>query len=399
MGLPLGWLAETGVARHSVSKEITRYIKPDVQRELWARSAGRCEFDGCNALLFRSSVTQERVNVGEQAHIYSFSQDGPRGWGRFITNRAALNEIHNLMLVCHGCHKTIDQDKQGVRYSVELLRQWKTGHERRIEIVTGIAANKKSHVILYGANIGRYQSDLQLAPAVEAMFPDWYPATERAEELSMSWYGRDHDSAYWATEAANLAAMFSQKIEPLLLRPDRRHFSVFALAPMPLLMKLGALMSDQTDAEVYQLHREPRTWKWLDGPDDFEFRLRRPGTTDHNPALVISLSDTIAADRIPSTSDKPYSIWELTIAQPSNDFLKSRDQLSRYRRAVRQILDEIGGVHGKATPIEIFPAMPVSCAVELGRVRMPKADSDWVVYDYSNNRQAFVHALTLGAAQ
>ncbi len=34
---------------------------------------GRCEFAGCNAPLWRSTVTQEAVNTAEKAHIYAFS--------------------------------------------------------------------------------------------------------------------------------------------------------------------------------------------------------------------------------------------------------------------------------------------------------------------------------------
>ena len=64
-------------------KEVTRYIKKEVERELWARAAGRCQFNGCNRILYKSPVTQERVNISEKAHIYSFSEDGPRGWGPF----------------------------------------------------------------------------------------------------------------------------------------------------------------------------------------------------------------------------------------------------------------------------------------------------------------------------
>lgn len=94
-------------------KEITRHIKPQVERELWARAAGRCQFSGCNSFLYKSPVTQERVNISEKAHIYSFSDSGPRGWGPFIKNKEKLNDIENLMLVCHGCHKIIDQDKLG----------------------------------------------------------------------------------------------------------------------------------------------------------------------------------------------------------------------------------------------------------------------------------------------
>src|SRR4051794_29477546 len=93
--------------------DVTRKIKPEVERELWERAAARCEFSGCNKLLYKSGVTQEPMNLAEKAHIYSFSKGGPRGWGPFRLNRSGINDITNLMLVCHDCHKLIDEDKKG----------------------------------------------------------------------------------------------------------------------------------------------------------------------------------------------------------------------------------------------------------------------------------------------
>ena len=62
--------------------EVTRHIKRPVERELWARAAARCQFSGCNKLLYKSAVTQESVNVSQNAHIYAFSDliswDSPR---------------------------------------------------------------------------------------------------------------------------------------------------------------------------------------------------------------------------------------------------------------------------------------------------------------------------------
>ena len=66
-----------------MAKEVTRYIKREVERVLWAKAGGRCQFNGCNRLLYRSPITLETVNISEKAHIYSFSEDGPRGWGYF----------------------------------------------------------------------------------------------------------------------------------------------------------------------------------------------------------------------------------------------------------------------------------------------------------------------------
>src|SRR5436190_5580844 len=97
-------------------KEVTRRIDPKTERELWGRAAARCQFSDCNRLLYKSPVTQEPVNLAEMAHIYSFSKVGPRGWGPLKKNPTGLNDVTNLMLACHDCHKKIDQDKRGERY-------------------------------------------------------------------------------------------------------------------------------------------------------------------------------------------------------------------------------------------------------------------------------------------
>lgn len=378
-----------------MTKEVTRYIKREVERELWARAAGRCEFDGCNRPVFKSPVTQEKVNISEKAHIYSFSEKGPRGHGPL--KRAELNELANLLLVCHDCHKKIDQDKKGARYSAALLRGWKDEHEKRIAIVTGVDPTKKSHVILYGANIGDQTSKLQPEAAKDALFPDWYPAEERPIQLSMSWEGKDDQDTYWKTEEANLKSAFNRQVRPLLDGGECPHLSLFALAPMPLMALFGSLLTDKVPAQAYQLHREPfQTWKWINGPANFSFRVLLPQSFENPPALVISLSDSISHSRVTVIMGEAVSIWELTIDQPNNDFLKSKEQLSLFRETVRKLMVDIGKAHGKQTPLAIFPAMPVACAVDLGRVRMPKADPPWIIFDQNPKHGKFIRALEIG---
>src|SRR5438270_9524221 len=80
-----------GVPRRDVA-ELTRAVRRDVERELWTCAAGRCEFAGCNRPLYRSPITNERVNISEKAHIYAFSKRGPRGRGPFSKNMASLND-------------------------------------------------------------------------------------------------------------------------------------------------------------------------------------------------------------------------------------------------------------------------------------------------------------------
>lgn len=388
-----------GHKSQSVPKEVTRNIKPEIVRELWGRAAARCQFSDCNRLLYKSPVTQERVNIAQMAHIYSFSEDGPRGWGLFKNKPSALNDIGNLMLVCYDCHKKIDQDTGGARYPAELLQGWKEAHETRIRIVTGIAPTKKSHVLLYGSRIGDERSPLSYAAAVASMFPIWYPADERPVNLSMLCAHDDSTPEFWTTEAAHLRREFDRHIRLRSEEANPNHFSVFALASQPLLILLGALLTDKVPSVVYQLHREPSTWAWQPHPDNFAFHINEPKDKSGTPALAISLSAKIVPERITAVLPDHCSIWELTIDEPHNDFLRSEAQLSMFRAAARRIVAAIGAAHPGAAELPIFPAMPVACAVELGRVRMPKADAPWHVFDQNHKHQNFISALRVGNHQ
>jgi len=382
-------------------KKVTRYIKREVERELWARAAGRCQFNGCNCILYKSPITQERVNISEKAHIYSFSENGPRGWGLLRRNRKRLNDVENLMLMCHGCHKTIDLDKKGKKYSAELLQQWKMEHEYRVVTVTGIAANRKSHVVFYGSNIGEQRSPLQQEDAMEAMFPDRYPVSEHPICLSMSCSHEDRCAAFWESELTHLNRVFGQKVLPLIEDNQTKHFSLFSLAAIPLLIQLGTLFTDKISLDTYQPIREPKGWDWQDFPEGFEFVIKRPKELTGKPVLVVSLSDIINHDRIRKIMGEDVSIWVLTVPEEhiGNDNIRAKVQLSMMRTVVRKLMVQIKEAHGSTTPLSVFPAMGVSCSVEMGRARMPKADMPWIIYDQSNKENRFIKAITIGDIQ
>jgi len=382
-------------------KEVTRYIKKEIERELWARAAGRCQFNGCNRILYKSPVTQERVNISEKAHIYSFSEDGPRGWGPFKKNPKSLNDIGNLMLMCHDCHKTIDQDEDGSKYSASLLRQWKNEHEHRVFTVTGIVANKKSHVVFYGSNIGEQRSPLQQEDAMDAMFPDRYPVTGNSVCLSMSCSHEDKTDAFWESESAHLNRVFDQKVLPLIESDQIKHFSLFSLAPIPLLIKLGALFTDKISVDTYQPIREPKGWHWQEFPEGFEFVIKKSEVANGAPVLVISLSDIINHERIKTVMGEQVSIWELTVSEEhiGNDNIRNSTQLSMMRSIIRKLMVLIKDAHGSTTALAIFPAMAVSCSIEMGRARMPKADMPWIIYDQNNKESKFIKAITIGECQ
>jgi hypothetical protein len=379
-----------------MSVKLARGIKRDVERELWGRAAARCEFRGCNKLLYKSPVTQERVHLAEKAHIWSFAEDGPRGHGDLVATPKLLNEVGNLMLVCKGCHDTLDNDKAVGRYTAALLKQWKAEHEERVRIVTEIDPARKSHVLLYGARIGDEGSRLQFRTCAESLFPEWHPADDRGIDLSMSSALDDSEEGYWAIEETNLRRKFQQRVIPMLEEADPSHVSVFALAPQPLLILLGSLLTDKVASNVYQPHRQPCTWSWQGPHNTIGFTLNRPEKLQGPPVLVISLSGKIHPQDVHDALGPEITIWELTIGECHNDFIRSPKHIEEFADTIRKALEAINAAHPGKEELAIFPAMPVSCAVELGRRRMPKGDAKWRIYDRNPKHGRFIPSLIIG---
>ena len=299
------------------------------------------------------------------------------------------------MLLCDVHHRLVDEtDIAG--HPVERLQAMKRQHEERIELVTAISPDKKSHIILYGANVGEHNSNLIWSKAAAAMLPSYYPAEGQAIELGLKNSSLcDHDESYWHFERQQLQRQFCEKVKERLQQGDLRHLSIFTLAPQPLLIELGRLLSDIPAAEVYQLHREPPDWSWQPHDETFEYVIYEPTDNQSTVVLNLSLSATITDDRISNVVGENTSIWKMTNNQVYNDFLQSREQLRSFRKHFRILLDRIKARHGQNTVLHIFPAVPVSIAVEIGRVWMPKADMVLRIYDQNRKTGGFTVAFDI----
>lgn len=366
-------------------------IPEKIRLLLWGKAAGRCEYAGCNRPLWLDSLTKCEFNTAYIAHIVADSPDGPRGDP--VLSSQLAQEISNLMLMCDEHHRLIDKGDVAA-HPADRLKIMKTNHENRIEILTAIALDKRSHVLLYGANIGSQSSPLSFAAAARAMVPDYYPADPHPIELGLQNSSfEDTTAQFWDIESEHLRNMITHQVRPRLRSAEISHLSIFALAPQPLLILLGSLLSDIPAAEVFQLHREPQTWKWQDDPKEFGFAVDEPSQIDGEPALVFALSATVTADRVQGALGRNAPTWQVTIPTPHNDFLASRKQAQVFRQQMRLLMDRIKARHGSNATIHVFPAMPVALAVEFGRIQMPKADLPLIVYDENKRRGGFTRAI------
>ena len=363
-----------------MAKKRAGNASPQTITKLWAKAAGRCEYDGCNKLLYKDDLTSEDINRGFVAHIIAASPDGPRG--DEALSAQLVDDIGNVMLMCHEHHRLIDHE-QVAEHTVERLRAMKKKHEDRVREVTEIDAAKISVPVVYGTNIGKETVSIPRKELALAMLPDNYP-TESTVTISCHNSGiYDSQELFWRAEVAQLEQKYNETLKPFIGKEGIDCVSVFALAPQPLLVKLGTMLSDLHKVKVYQKHREPDTWKWQEITEPNPMSVIRPYDSSKPPVLVFSLSAKAISTRVMDRFGSDASIWEVTAEDPNHDMLSSADQLAEFRKLTRRVLDDINA-SSQADSIKVFMAMPAACAVELGRVWMPKADKALVLFDKNN---------------
>jgi hypothetical protein len=362
-------------------------IPVKIINQLLVKSVGRCQYRGCNKSLYKDLVTKRNFNQSYIAHIVADEPGGPRGDAK--RSKLLAKDLNNLMLLCDTHHRLVDKIDVSGHPEATLLKM-KKEHEDRIERVTAIAPNMQSHILTYRANVGVHTREVGYQTVSQYLQPEYYPAESETIDLSLSnSVERDRDATFWSAEITNLEKQVEKKLHRSFAKGEIKHLSVFAFAPMPLLIKLGTLINDISVADIYQPVRSPNTWKLTNDPASVSYSVIPPAAKHKTVALNISLSATVTNDRITTVLGNECSIYTITIASPFNDYLKCKNDLVEFGNTMRKLFDRIKAEYNDRTPLHIFPAMPIATAIELGRVWMPKADMPLFIYDQNTATAGF----------
>lgn len=380
-------------------KHKRKNILTPVMLRLLAKAAGRCEFRGCNKLLLDDELTTLKGNFSECAHILPSSPYGPRGEFIHGEDDDMRNSEDNLMLLCAMHHHEIDSSDNVKNFPPALLYEMKMEHEARVRIATQIMPDYKTHVLVYESHIGTFLPQISDAEVLDAIFPDRYPQEPKPTRLSCDLPINDTKDGIWEMRRDALNAKFAH-FDATRSR-ECQHISLFAFAPIPLLIQLGTLLA-KINTSVYHPRFRNERWQWKEEtPKGFFFDIQEPPTPTElsleKPALSISISGGIVDERVREILGIDCAIWKISVPK---DFLtptsiQSIAQVEDFKRIFRQVLSDIQVKCGLKTELHIFPAIPVPIAVELGRCRLEKCDMPWTIYDQNPETNAFIKTITI----
>jgi hypothetical protein len=201
------------------------------------------------------------------------------------------------------------------------------------------------------------------------------------------------DGAFYETAKRTIQRKLERLYEPGMEVEQTRHISLFALAPIPLLVFLGTQLSNKVTVEPYQRHRDTEDWVWkTDGePAEYKFHKRRAGTDAACVAFLLSLSGPTHLSDLPAEINKRFSVYEITLAKgtPRPGYLRLREDLARFKDVYEEARSSIRRDHAGVNAVHLFPAVPAPVAVLCGRELLPKVDPALIVYDRDKSNGGF----------
>lgn len=365
-------------------------IPPKTVTRLWLAAGGRCEYPGCNKPLWRDDLTMKRLNQSYIAHILGVNPESAR-WDE-VRSQQLVKEFSNLMLLCDVCHNRVDKAERDA-HDEALLARYKREHETRIELLTGLTPERRTQLVMFGANIADGKGLVNYRRAADAVLPDRYPVDGSGITLDLTRGGlTDDHPLYWDTVKEEVERHVGTRLAIDVIGDV--HVSLFAIAPIPALVLLGRRVRNLRAGEVFQLQRDG-SWKWSTEPT---------GEVDLGPAPVpaaggtvawsLSVSGLVKDEEIHRVLGDDVAVYRLDVGPTrSREWMRSRDQLIAFRRRCQDTLQVIRAAHGQDQLVHVFPATPNSASVELGRLLLPNADPTLLVYNNHSDGRGWVPAI------
>lgn len=350
-------------------------IPQRVKIELAAKAGGRCEI--CGEYLF-SDFFHQNVHLEENAHILPDSNKGPRY--KEINKTPGLKggeTVDNLMFLCPKCHTAID--KNPGFYNIDSLLKIKKEHEETVYQCGDLIKNKKYvKAVKFTSYIGQNEINIGNQEIINALFANSISYKDTIIDLSTSSKRLKGETLfhYYSDLSRQLERNYKDKIANGLSSQGPTVITVFALAPQPLLIKLGRLFNNTYPLYIFNKTRRTN-WNPVPRKELLKYSIIEPKEI-RKDKIVLSLE--ISGKTTDSEIGKG-DIWRITIDNPRFDAVSCKEDIDNFGSIVETFFARIKDIYGTDKEISVYLALPQSLAVKFGSVYMPRAYNKLILYD------------------
>ncbi len=364
---------------------------PEKERfKLWVRAGGRCEL--CNRYMLEGQMAYRELTFGEVAHIVGqqATEGSPRGLDEDLTEEDR-DTADNLMLICDDEHDELDKRGSRDAFTIEFLRRRKHAHEDRVHLQTSMGAMEGTAAIRMIDGLRNRPTKISREEVADAVmhgagrFPHFPASTRHTIEIDLRGLpGEAHGGPdYYRVATRKIDEVMDNKVAEAITTEDITHISVFAIARLPLLVYLGAKLDDTVATDVYQRHRQTENWTWPDRDAEGDFQIDIPAAQQDTDeaVLVLSISGTIHPGELPAAVQHLPAFHITVDCTPFNDVVRGPRVLEAFMQTCGRLIGTFEETHKHVRRLHVFPAMPLSTAVVLGRAFNPDVHPTMTIFD------------------
>lgn len=351
-----------------------------------------------------SSLPDVTVTIGEVAH-QAGATDGPKSpRGDADVPFTDRDKEENLMLLCHGCHRKIDDAAgQGI-YTVDVLRGIKDQHEAMVAALTDFRTESRTLVIatrgmVRHKPVGASQREIAFALAESRRTPHTLGNLTYRVEIDLS----DPVSEDWAwTRGMGKIDKAVARIDTDVADARVDHVSVFALAPVPLLAYLGHKLGDKWAVDVFRRSREQtdRAWCWgadATDPPTFVHELPDVANTEDEVVVAVDVTGPVLVNRLPDgVAGLPVARLRPEGTPTGDAILSTPAAVDEFAAGWRRLLSAIERDFPAVRRLHVAAAVPVPAAIAIGRFHRPYIDPTLVMYELGDDTR-YTAALEIPA--
>lgn len=177
-------------------------------------------------------------------------------------------------------------------------------------------------------------------------------------------------------------------------------FAVFSIAPIPLIVQLGFLLTYSIPTRYFKVHLDSQTWLWPTEYIETKFDIAGiPAelvTAECEVVIRVSLSEKVGKHETDQVvSDAPVQI-DISVDDTSLTWLRSLNQVTEFAMVFRSVLSEIRQKIIGCQHIHLFMAVPAPIALVAGQQINPRMNPPVRLYEYARNRKPrYQYAFTL----